>query len=179
MICAVGYRRVCSKENSTDGWIWMRVFSGILTADTTNFWPLCHAFLSQRQDLVAIRGVIATICTFGCDRWNFCHANYFVALSAKIVATSAIATNCKPAAISGHCCHDLICVASSFIGVAVLRWYCNSLVDGCESTSMLQRIWFVVCNSRLHCKRVVHIATKKWIVAIAKVVLQQCLVVAI
>lgn len=27
---------------------------------TTNFGPLCHAFLSQWQDLVAIRGVIAT-----------------------------------------------------------------------------------------------------------------------
>ena len=55
---------------------------------TTNFGPLCHAFLSQWQDLVAIRGVIATICTFGCDRQNFCHANYFVAVSAKIVAIS-------------------------------------------------------------------------------------------
>jgi len=27
---------------------------------TTNFGPLCHVFLSQWQDLVAIRGVIAT-----------------------------------------------------------------------------------------------------------------------
>ena len=55
---------------------------------TTNFQPLCHAFLSQRQDLVATRGVIATICSFGCDRWDFYHANCFVAINMEIVAKS-------------------------------------------------------------------------------------------
>jgi hypothetical protein len=55
---------------------------------TTNFWPLCHAFLLQQQDLVAIGGVLATICTFGCDRWNFCHANCFMAPSTKIIVIS-------------------------------------------------------------------------------------------
>jgi hypothetical protein len=55
---------------------------------TTNFWPLCNAFLLQQQDLVAIEGVLATNCTFGCDRWDFCHANCFMAPSTKIVAIS-------------------------------------------------------------------------------------------
>ena len=55
---------------------------------TTDFWPLCHVFLSQWQDLVTTGGVIVTICTFGCDRWDFCHSNFFVAINLEIVAKS-------------------------------------------------------------------------------------------
>jgi hypothetical protein len=38
----------------------------------------------------------------------FYYTNHFMALSMKIVA------------ISYHCCHDLSCVANSFIGVAII-----------------------------------------------------------
>jgi hypothetical protein len=72
-------------------------------------------------------------------------------------------------AISDHCCHDFSCVVNSSIGVAIHIRYCNSLANGCDSAPMLQQICFVVCNRRLRCNRVVHIATKNYMVAIAKV----------
>ena len=73
---------------------------------------------------------------------------------------SVITTNSRMFAINDHYCHNFDCVAGSFITIAILIWYCNSLVDGCDNPSILQRICFVVCISYLCCKKVVHIATK-------------------
>ena len=70
---------------------WSQFISGlwwVSLANTTNFWPLYHAFLSQRHGFVATSVVITTIFTFGCDRLVFCHEDCFVAISVEIVAKS-------------------------------------------------------------------------------------------
>jgi hypothetical protein len=88
------------------------------------------------------RGCYRNRLHFCCDKCNFCHAIYFMALSMKIVSMcyhNHLQQSC-------HYFHNLSCVA-------IFRWYCNSIANGCDSTSILQRIHFVVCNSRLHCNR--------------------------
>jgi hypothetical protein len=57
----------------------------------------------------------------------------------------------------------------SSIGVAILIRYCNFLANGCDSAPILQQKCFIVRNSHLCCNRVVHITTKNYSVAIAKV----------
>jgi hypothetical protein len=55
----------------------------------------------------------------------------------------------------------LIYVAGIYVGAAILMWFCNTLLFGCESASILQRIWFGACNSCLRSKRVIPTATEK------------------
>jgi hypothetical protein len=83
---------------------------------TTNFGPLCHAFLTQRQDFVATRGLAATVFTFSCVRLGFFHSNFpgpYVWRSLQKLRV--ITTYYRTVAIGTYCCHDLICVEGNVI----------------------------------------------------------------